>query len=194
LSGRSARVGNWSVTSGRSLAGSTGPRLPRLRPVTVTEKLSGYTAAARSAGRGAGAATLKSRAALVDAVGQLVDAAVARVLLSDARVTSAAEGQRRLSAQTDTEELTDQLQRDVLLAMPLVRMAARGGKSPRLPWAMLASTSVSVGIAVRSGVHEVQVLSSLVAHRIEQATGETADPRLVEKVAVDLYLSPKRTP
>jgi hypothetical protein len=36
------------------------------------------------------------------------------------------------------------------------------------------------------------VLSSLVAFRIEQATGAPADPQLVKKVAVDLYLDPKR--
>ena len=59
---------------------------------------------------------------------------------------------------------------------------------------MLASSSVSVAIAVRSGVREIQVLSSLVAYRIEQATGRRADPQLVEKVAVDLYLNPKRKP
>lgn len=162
--------------------------------MTVTEKLSGYTTAARSAGRGAGAATLKSGAALVDAVGRLVDAAVARVLLSDVRVTSAADGERRLSGQTGTEELADKVQRVVVLATPIVRTVARGAKFTRLPWAVLASSSVSVGIAVRSGVREIQVLSSLVAHRIEQATGEPADQQLVEKVAVDLYLNPKRTP
>jgi hypothetical protein len=38
------------------------------------------------------------------------------------------------------------------------------------------------------------VLSSLVAYRIEHATGAPADPKLVEKVAVDLYLNPKRKP
>lgn len=161
--------------------------------MTVTEKLNGYTTAARSAGRGAGAATLKSRAALVDAVGRLVDAAVARVLLSDARVTSAADGERQLAGQTGTEELADKVQRVVVLATPIVRAVARGAKFTRLPWAMLASSSFSVGIAVRSGVREIQVLSSLVAHRIEQATGEPADHQLVEKVAVDLYLNPKRT-
>jgi hypothetical protein len=59
---------------------------------------------------------------------------------------------------------------------------------------MIASSSVSVGIAVRTGVREIQVLSSLVAFRIEQATGAPADPKLVEKVAVDLYLNPKRAP
>ena len=162
--------------------------------MTVTEKLSGYTTAARSVGGGAGAATLKYGAALVDAVGRLVDAAVARVLLSDARVTSAADGERQLSGQTGTEDLADKVQRVVVLATPIVRAVARGAKFTRLPWAMLASSSVSVGIAVRTGVREIQVLSSLVAHRIEQATEKPADQQLVEKVAVDLYLNPKRTP
>ena len=160
----------------------------------ATEKLRGYAAAATSAGLSAGAATLKSRGALVDAVGRLVKAAVDRVLLSDDRVTSAADGKRRLAGQTETEELADKVQRVVVLATPVVRALGRGAKFTRLPWAMLASSSVSVAIAVRAGVREIQVLSSLVAYRIEQATGRPADPRLVEKVAVDLYLDPKRKP
>jgi hypothetical protein len=132
--------------------------------------------------------------ALVDAVGRLVDAAVDRVLLSDDRVTSVAEGKRRLSGQEGTEDLADKVQRVVVLATPVVRIVARGAKFTRLPWAMVASSSVSIGIAVRTGVREIQVLSSLVAHRIEQATRAPADARLVEKVAVDLYLDPKRQP
>ena len=151
--------------------------------MTVTEKLGVYATA-----------TLKSTSALVDAVERLVHAAVARVLLSDDRVTSAAEGKLRLSGQAGTEELADKVQRVVVLATPVVRVAARGAKFTRLPWAMVASSSVSVGIAVRTGVREIQLLSSLVAYRIEQATGAPADPRLVEKVAVDLYLDPKRKP
>lgn len=132
--------------------------------------------------------------ALVDAVGRLVDAAVDRVLLGDDRVTSAAEGKLRLSGQEGSEELADKVQRVVVLATPIVRIVARGAKFTRVPWAMVASSSVSVGIAVRTGVREIQVLSSLVAHRIEQATGAPADARLVEKVAVDLYLDPRRQP
>ena len=162
--------------------------------MTTTEKLRGYANAATSAGRSAGVATLKSGSALVDAVERLVDAAVARVLLSDDRVTSAADGKLRLAGQTETEELADKVQRVVVLATPIVRLVARGARFTRLPWAMLASSSVSVAIAVRSGVREIQVLSSLVAYRIEQATGRPADPQLVEKVAVDLYLNPKRRP
>jgi len=130
----------------------------------------------------------------VDAVAQLVDAAIARVLLSPDRVASAAEGRRRLSGKAETEELADKVQRVVVLATPIVRVVARGAKFTKVPWVMLASSSVSVGIAVRTGVREIQVLSSLVAHRIEQATGTPADPKLVEKVAVDLYLDPKRKP
>ena len=160
----------------------------------VTEKLGAYATAATAAGRTAGAATLKSRNALIEAVGRLVDAAVERVLLSDDRVTSAADGKLRLSDQTGTEELADKVQRVVVLATPVVRMVARGARFTRFPWAIVASSSVSLGIAVRTGVREIQVLSSLVAHRIEQATGESADRRLVEKVAVDLYLDPKRKP
>src|SRR5262249_19070467 len=92
-----------------------------------------------------------------------------------------------------TEELADKVQRVVVLATPFVRAAGRGAKFTRLPWVMIASSSLSIGVAVRTGVREIQVLSSLVAYRIEEATGEPADPRLVEKVAVDLYLKPKRT-
>jgi hypothetical protein len=160
--------------------------------VAVKEKLTGYATTAASAGRNAGALTLKSSSSLVDAVGRLVDTAVDRVLLSDDRVTSAAEGKLRLSGQEGAEDLAEKVQRVVVLATPIVRMAARGAKFTRLPWAMVASSSVSIGVAVRTGVRELQVLSSLVAYRIEQATGEPADPKLVEKVAVDLYLHPKR--
>jgi hypothetical protein len=162
--------------------------------VTVTEKLRVYAAAATSVGRSAGVATLKSGSALVDAVGRLVRAAVDRVLLSGDRVPSAADGKLRLSEREGTEELADKVQRVVVLATPVVRAVARGAKFTRLPWALVASSSVSVGIAVRTGVREIQVLSSLVAYRIEQATGAPADPQLVEKVAVDLYLNPNRKP
>src|SRR4051794_17520745 len=160
--------------------------------MAATEKVKGYAIGAAGAGRNAGAVTLKSRTALVDAVGRLVDAAVDRVLLSDDRVTSAADGKLRLSGQMGTEELADKVQRVVVLATPFVRAAARGARFTRLPWAMIASSSFSIGVTVRTGVREIQVLSSLVAFRIEQATGAPADRQLLEKVAVDLYLNPKR--
>jgi hypothetical protein len=40
----------------------------------------------------------------------------------------------------------------------------------------------------------VRVIGSLLAFRIEQATGAPADPALVKKLALELYLAPKRTP
>lgn len=162
--------------------------------MTVRERLSGYATAAASARRSTGASSLPSPTALVDAVGRLVDAAVARVLLSGNRVTSVDDGRRQLTRQSGTEDLADNVQRVVVLATPIVRIVARGAKFTRLPWVMIASSSAAVGIAVRTGIHEIQVLSSLVAFRIERATGAPADPRLVEKIAVDLYLNPKRTP
>jgi hypothetical protein len=151
-------------------------------------------ARATSAGIEASSATRKAVIALVRAVGELVDAAVERVLLTDERVTSAAEAQRLLAGEENTEALTDKIQRVVVLAVPVVRMLARGARFTRLPWVMLASSSASIAIAVRSGVRELQMLASLVAYRVERATGEPSDPALVKKVAIDLYLKPKRAP
>jgi hypothetical protein len=115
------------------------------------------------------------------------------VLLGDERVGSAAEARRLLAGEADTEVLADKIQRVVVLAVPVVRIVARGARFTRLPVAMLASSSVSVALTVRAGVRELQLLSSLVASRLEQA-GAPADSALVKKVAVDLYLHPKRPP
>jgi hypothetical protein len=144
-------------------------------------------------------AALRTRATdasstLVEAVGRLTDAAIDRVLLSEERVTSAAEAKRRLAGGGESEELADKVQRVVVLATPVVRALARGARFTRLPWAMIASSSVSIGLTVRTGVREIQMLASLVAYRLEQATGAPSDPRLVKKIAVDLYLDPKRVP
>jgi hypothetical protein len=162
--------------------------------MTVEEKAEGLRSRATSASREAGAATQKAGAALVEAVGRLAGATVDRVVLSEKRVTSAAEGKRQLAGDDNTEALADKVQRVVVLATPIVRTLARGARFTRLPWVMIASSSVSVGLTVRTGVHELQVLASLVAYRLEQATGAPSDPRLVEKIAIDLYLNPKRVP
>ena len=147
-----------------------------------------------SAGSGATAATRKAVSALVESVGALADAAIDRVLLTDERVTSASEAKRLLAGEADTEALADKIQQVVVLAVPVVRMLARGARLSRVPWVMVASSSVSIGIAVRAGVRELQLLASLVAYRLEQATGAPADPALVKKVAIDLYLHPNRAP
>ena len=162
--------------------------------MTVREQSERLSTRATSAGREAGAATQRAGGALVEAVGRLTDAAVDRVLLSEMRVTSAAEGKRELAREGDNEALADKVQRVVVLATPIVRTLARGARFTRLPWVMIASSSVSIGLTVRTGVRELQVLASLIAYRLEQATGAPSDPRLVKKLAIDLYLNPKRVP
>ena len=142
----------------------------------------------------AGAGARKASDALVDAVGAFADQAIDRVLLTGERVTSAAEGKRLLAGEADLEERADRIQRAVVVAVPAVRVLARGARFTRVPWVMVASSVLSIGVAVRTGVRELQVLSSLVAHRLEQATGAPAEPALVKKLAIDLYLEPKRAP
>jgi hypothetical protein len=127
-------------------------------------------------------------------VSDLVDKAVDQVLLGDARVRSAAEARQLVKRDEQAEALAGEIQRVVALAAPILRRVARGARMTRVPWVFVASTTLSVGIAVRSGVKEIQALSSLIAHRLEQASGEPADPALVKKLAVDLYLHPRRAP
>jgi hypothetical protein len=146
------------------------------------------------AGKRAGADARRAGGALVRAVSDLVNKAIDQVLLADERVGSAAEARQLLKRDEQAEALAGDIQRVVALAVPVVRRLARGARVMRVPWVFVASTTLSMGIAVRSGVKEIQALSSLIAHRLEQATGEPADPALVKKLAVDLYLHPRRTP
>lgn len=132
--------------------------------------------------------------ALVDAVEALVDSAVDRVLLTGERVRSPIEGKSLLTRSEDNGALADNIQRVVVLAVPVVRTFVRGMRFTRVPWVLVVSTSVSIGLAVRTGVRELQVLAALLAHRLEQASGEPADPALVKRLAVELYLEPKRVP
>ena len=135
-----------------------------------------------------------STGALVEAVGSLADAAIDRVFLTGERVTSAAEGRRLLAGEAETEALADNIQRVVLLAVPVLRTVARGARFTRVPWVMVASTTVAMGIAVRTGVRELRVLAALVAYRLETAHGSPVEPALVKRIAVELYLDPKRPP
>jgi hypothetical protein len=145
-----------------------------------------------SAGKKASASASKAGDSLVRAVGRFVNQAVDEMLLGDERVSSAAEGKRLLAPNEQTESRAEDIQRIIVLAVPVIRALARGARVVKVPWVIVGSTAVSVGVAVRTGVREIQVLSSLVAHRIEQETGAPADPALVKKVAIDLYLHPKR--
>ena len=146
------------------------------------------------AGKRAGTDTRRATVALIRAVSDLVDTAVDQVVLGDERVGSAAEARQLLKRDERVEALTSEIQRVVALAVPVLRLFARAARFTRVPWVFVATTTVSMGIAVRSGVKEIQTLSSLVAQRLERATGAPADPALVKKLAVDLYLHPRRAP
>ena len=149
---------------------------------------------AASMARGAGVGAWNAGDALVEAVGALIDHAIENVLLGEERVTTAAEGKRLLAGNSELEARADKLQRLVVAAVPVVRLAARGARFTRVPWVMVASSVLTTGVAVRAGVRELQVLASLIAYRLEQAAGAPADPALVRKLAIDLYLHPKRAP
>lgn len=132
---------------------------------------------------------------LLDAVAGLVDQLIDRVLLSPDRVTSAADGRQLIALDDDTEDVSDRVQRVAVIATPIVRTVARGSRFlPRVPWVLVASTTASLVVTLRAGVREVRVLGSLVAHRLEQATGRPADPALVKQLTLELYLAPRRTP
>ena len=123
------------------------------------------------AGKRAGTDTRKATVALIHAVSDLVDKAVDQVVLGDERVGSAAEARQLLKRNERVEALTGEIQRVVALAVPVLRRLARGARFTRVPWVFVATTTLSIGVAVRSGVKEIQTLSSLVAHRLERATG-----------------------
>ena len=109
--------------------------------------------------------------ALVRAVGGLLDDLVERVLRTDERVATAAQGRLLIAADDGMEDVADRVQRFVAVATPAVRVLAHGARFTRVPWVLVASTAVSLTTTVRAGVRELRVLSSLLAHRLEQATG-----------------------
>ena len=124
----------------------------------------------------------------------VVHKALERLLSSDIHVTSAADAKRLLADQEDTEELTDAIQRFVAIATPVVRIALRGARFTRVPWVLVASSAVSIGVTVRNGVRELQAIAALLAFRFEQETGAPIDPAHLQKLTLELYLKPRRTP
>jgi hypothetical protein len=126
--------------------------------------------------------------------GEIVHQAFERLLSSNTRLTTAAEAKRLLADHEDTEELTDAIQRFVGIATPAVRIALRGARFTRVPWVLVASSAVSIGVTVRNGVRELQAIAALLSHRIEEETGAAPDPALLQKLTLELYLKPRRTP
>ena len=128
------------------------------------------------------------------AAGDLVHQAFERLLSSDVEIKTAAEAKRLLASHEDTEEMTDAIQRFVGIATPVARIALRGARFTRVPWVLVASSAVSIGVTVRNGVRELQAIAALLTHRFEQETGSPPDPALLRKLTLELYLKPRRTP
>jgi len=130
------------------------------------------------------------RQATRDVVHEMFD----RLLSSDVTVPTNAEAQALLADQEDTEALTDAIQRFVAIATPVARIALRGARLTRIPWVLVASSAISIGVTVRNGVRELQAIAALISRRFEQETGAAADTALVQKLTLELYLRPRRTP
>jgi hypothetical protein len=128
------------------------------------------------------------------AAGDVVHLAFDRLLSTDTAVTTAAEANRLLADHEDSEELTDAIQRFVAIATPAVRIALRGARFSRIPWVLVASSAVSIGVTVRNGVRELKAIAALLAHRFEEETGAKPDPALLQKLTLELYLRPGRAP
>jgi hypothetical protein len=109
-------------------------------------------------------------------------------------VTSAADARRLLEDHEDTEELTDAIQRFVAIATPVARIAVRGARFTRVPWVLVASSAASIGMTVRNGVRELQAIAAVLEYRFRQETGAPPDPALLQKLTLELYLKPRRTP
>jgi hypothetical protein len=128
------------------------------------------------------------------AVDDLLHHAFEHLLSADLVVTSASQAKRLIAEDDDTEEMTDAIQRFIAIATPFVRVVARGARFTRVPWVLVASSTVSIGVTVRAGVRELQVLAALLTHHFERETGAPPEPALLGKLTLELYLKPGRAP
>jgi len=129
---------------------------------------------------------------LVGAGSSRYERSIDRLLGPSGRVSSAAEGRAILASEAGSEAVVDGLQRSLVVTVPVVRRVARGARFTGVPWVLVVSTGFSSAVSVLTGARGLRVISSLVAHRIEETTGQPADPALVKKLAIELYLAPKR--
>ena len=150
----------------------------------------------RRSGREAGDASVSAMRGVLAAVTGLYDRAVDSMLATPHDVPTAHEALRLLDDRhRESQHLGDQIGRVAVLAVPVVRRlqsAERLTRLPgvrRLPWLASATTVAATAAALTRGVHDIQVLGSFVATRLE-STGRPVDPELVKRVTVQLYLSP----
>ena len=103
--------------------------------------------------------------ALVRAAANLLDDLVERLLRSEERVTSAAQGKLLLRADDGMEDVANRVQSFVAVATPAVRILARGARFTRVPWVLVASTAVSTTTTLIAGVRELRVIGSRLGAR-----------------------------
>jgi hypothetical protein len=132
--------------------------------------------------------------ALKSATGDVVHEMFDRLLSSDISVATSVEARALLADQAETEELTDTIQRFVAIATPVARVALRGARFTRIPWVLVVSSAISIGVTVRNGVRELQAIAALISRRFVQETGAPPEPALLQKLTLELYLRPRRTP
>lgn len=130
---------------------------------------------------------------VVEGVEALVDRALDRVLVTGERAASVEEALALPDRDDGVDDLSDRIQRLVVIATPVLRAVGRGARFTRIPWLAVGTTAVSIGSSLRTGVRELQVLAAFVAYRLEDGGG-IADPRDVKRLAVSLYVDPARRP
>jgi hypothetical protein len=163
------------------------PEPPKTRRNAIRNRLRRPDVEPRELVAGAGTA-------LAQATARAYKSGIDRLLTSPERVASVAEANALLESDEHFEELSDRVQKVALAAVPMLRIARGAGRFARIPPVLIASTALAAGMTVRRGVRELQVIAALIEHRIEQATGERADPDLVKALAVAVYRSPKYEP
>ena len=82
--------------------------------------------------------------ALVGAAASLLDDLVDRLLRTDERVASAAEGKRLIAVDDEMEDAADHVQRFVAIATPTVRILALTNEPRRLVQAVRAGATIAV--------------------------------------------------
>ncbi len=139
---------------------------------------------------------------VLSGVGSLYDRAVDAVLSTPHLVRDERDALQLLDERGGGEDqaLADRIGRLAVVATPVLARLRFAGKLTKLPGVkrvpLLASvtTVATVGAALNRGVRDVQVIGSYVATRLERTTGEPADPELVKRLTVQLYLAPGAVP
>jgi hypothetical protein len=62
-----------------------------------------------------------------------------------------------------------------------------------VPWVLVASSTVCIGVTVKAGVRKLQVLAALLAHRFEHETGALPEPALLQKLTTLAPCAPRPT-